>query len=271
MAKNFEFKANDVTNFIAWLKKFSSINDSLLLEINSSGNEFVAKSYNEERSVIKFSKLSFSDGGLEVTKSKKDDKRIKIGIHSITKLIKTLKHFSDKEFQFIFKYDTLIEDDNTESLSGQSMLMKNDELKVNIKCTPLNLFKYISDELFKDNIASVTEKFSFSISQEIIDKINSLIKLDADYKYIKFLAKDDGKIYAKSKSFEYALGDSKSDSQEELEILKSQFEKVDVENYICQIGEDRLVFNSNDSETKTVISEVERSDNYEETEDEEFE
>lgn len=272
MAKKFEFKAKDVTNFVSWLKKFSSINDNLLLEIDNESNEFLAKTYNEERSVVKFSRVNFLDAGLEVSKSKKDNNRIKVGIHSINKLMKTLKHFSDSEFELIFNYDKLIEDNDKESLSGQSILMKNSDLKAQIKCTPLNIFKYIPDDLFKNNIAKISENFSADITQEIIETLNSLNKLDPDYKYIKFFNKEN-KVYTRSKSFEKLLGDSKvgTDTEKNIEILKEQFEKVDIENYSFLVGDDRLVFESKDSDTITVLSEVERNDNYEESEEESFE
>lgn len=270
MAKNIEFNVKSVNEFTNWIKRFASINDSLLLEIDKTNNEFVAKTYNEEKSVVKFSKLNFSDAEFETITKTSLDKRIKVGIHSLKKLIKTLSHFSDSEFKFSFKYDKLIEDDSSESLSGTSMLLKNDSLKINITCTPLNIFKYINDDLFNNNIANTESSFSFSIQKEIIDKINSLISLDAEYKYLRFLTKDN-KIYAKSKSFEYVIEEANDPKNSEIEILKDQFSKVDTENYNCNLGEDRIVFHSKDSETITVLSEVERNDSYEETEEEEFE
>lgn len=273
MAKNIEFNVKSVSEFINWLKRFASINDALLLEIDKSNNEFIAKTYNEEKSVVKFSKLSFNDGNFEPTSNSSPNQRLKFGIHSLKKLTKTLSHFSDGEFKFIFKYDKLVENDSSETLSGTSMLLKNNNLKVNINCTPLNIFKYIGDELIHENIANTESLLSFNIQREMIEKIVSLISLDTEYKYLKFLTKEK-KIYAKSKSFEYVIEENskgKNNVQdEEIEILKDQFSKIDVENYKCSMGEDRIVLHSIDSETITVLSEVEKNDSYEESEEEEF-
>ena len=46
----------------------------------------------------------------------------------------------------------------------------------------------------------------------------------------------------------------------ELSIFKDQFSTLDVENYDVNLGEDRLVFISKDSETTTVISKAEDKD-----------
>jgi hypothetical protein len=49
--KTIEFTAKNVKAFTGWLKRFSTIDKSLLLEIDQATSTFIAKTYNEERSV----------------------------------------------------------------------------------------------------------------------------------------------------------------------------------------------------------------------------
>lgn len=264
MAKNIEFKANNVSAFITWLKKFSIVESSLLLEIDLNESMFIAKTYNEERSVVKYSKLDFEEAGfnLKTKKTKELSERLKVGVYNIIQLIKTLQHFDGTEFNITFNYDILIEEDDSKTLSGVSILIKNDNLKINIQCSPLKVFKYISDELFENNIANINSKINFDINENLIEKINSLSKLDNDNDYLKFKNKSDGNFFIRGKTFEQFLIKSNLEEDIEIDIFKEQFSKIDKDNYTCKTGEDRLIFTS---ETETiVISEIERNDMYEE-------
>lgn len=122
-------------------------------------------------------------------------------------------------------------------------------------CTSLNIFKYISDDLFKNSIASIEPIGTFNLSKINIDKINSLCALDdSDHKFIEFKFKN-GKVLAAGKIFEYEI-EEKSVNDTTLNIFKEQYSNVDVENYEVSLGEDRLVFKSSDSDTTCVISQA---------------
>ncbi len=95
------FRVSNITNFSTWLKRFSKIENKLLLEIDIKKSEFLAKTYNEEHSVVKFSRVGFADIGFEL-KKKTSDERIKVGLYDIQKIIKTFGQFTEN-FQFIVK------------------------------------------------------------------------------------------------------------------------------------------------------------------------
>lgn len=257
MAKTLVFKSNDVSNFVGWLKKFSSIETSLLLEINETKQEFIAKSYNSEKSVVKYSKISFSEAGLEVT-SKLSDNFIKLGIFNISQLIKSLDQFRGGEFTITIKYDEV----NNE-WGGLSILIKDDRLKIKVDCTSLNIFKYISDELFKDVIMQTEEVSSFNFPVNNIEEILSLSNLDKEYKFLEFIIKN-GNVYINGKTFELQIDSVLVNKQHVLSLYKEQFDKVDKENYDVTFGDDKLVFNSLDTNTITVLSMVVKDEKYEE-------
>ena len=261
MAEQVKLTANNVESFTNWLKKFSLIDKSLLFEIDEGSKEFIAKSYNEERSVVKMSQITFDDAGMSAKDSEKNPKRIKFGIYDISKFIKILDHFQD-EFEIVFKYDEVLSDQESE-YAGTSILLKSKTLKISIECTSLNIFKYIPDNMFKNKVAKVSAKTIFELGKENIQKINSLCSLDKDYKFMEFL-NDKNKVFAKSKTFELFLEKSDTSDDIKLDILKDQFTKIDLEDYKVELGDDRLVFSSTKTDTITVISEVEKDERYDE-------
>jgi len=254
--KGIIFQAKNVKAFTLWLKRFSSIDNSLLLEIDEEHSRFTSKSYNEERSVVKMSSINFDDAGLvTVTKPGKDTKRIKVGIFNISRLIKIIDQFNDAEFLITVNYDEVIGDDSTTNYAGKDIQFKNKNLKMSADCTSLNIFKYITDELFKGSISVIESIGEFELTKANIEKINSLCVLDNEHKFMEFKFKDN-KVFVAGKSFELVLGDKKDVTDATLNIFKDQYANIDVENYNVELGDDRLVFRSIDSETVCVISQA---------------
>jgi len=261
MAKVLEFKATNIRPFTSWLKRFSSIDNSLLLEIDESAQEFLAKTYNPEKSVVKFSRISFEDAGLTLTSKPVLKSRIKAGIFHIPRVMKSLEHFVSEEFYLGFKYDEVIGEDA--GFVGTSILIKNSSLKMNLTCAPLHIFKYISDNLFLTNIAQITPDVSFELPSLRIEKINSLCGLDNEYKFLDFKTRGN-KLNVRGKTFEFALADS-GKSETGIAIYKAQFEKVDLENYDVDLSDEKIVYKSKDSRTITVTSMVVKDEKYDES------
>lgn len=265
MAKTIEFTAKNVKPFSLWLKKFASIENSLLIEVDEVNKCFTAKSYNEEKSVVKFSRISFEDSGLTLKKGSKNPQFIKVGIYNIPRIIKSLDHFLSGEFSFSIQYEEVLEGTN-KNLAGTALLIKSPSLKIKIECTSLNIFKYISDSMFKNKIAQTDPITSFDLPNVTIEKINSLCDLDKEYKFLEFLTRNK-KVFVKGKSFELDIADNGADNGDDkiiLSIYKDQFDKVDIESYSIDFGEDKLVFRSKDSNTITVTSMVVKDEKYEE-------
>ena len=255
--KKIEFSAKNVKAFSAWLKKFSSIDTALLLEIDEPGSRFLAKTYNEERSVVKLSTIKFDAAGFTV-KPSKDPERVKVGIYNIARLMKIMEQFNDEEFSFTVNWDVL--DGDVKENAGLTLILKNKNLKINVECTSLNIFKYISDELFADRIASLDEvKTKFDLLKANIEQTNQLCSLDSEYKFMEF--RNEANVYVSGKTFDLLLRENPGEhdgSSDSLNIFKEQFTSVDVEDYNVQMGEDRLVFTSTDESTTTVLSMVEK-------------
>ena len=257
MAK-IEFSAKNVKAFSAWLKKFSSIDTALLLEIDETESRFLAKTYNEERSVVKLSSIKFDVAGFTVNPSK-DPKRIKIGIYNIARLMKIMDQFNNEEFSFTVNWDE-IKDSETVEYAGINLILKNKNLKITVECTSLNIFKYISDELFKTKIAALDEVLTkFDLLESNIEQTNQLCALDNEYKFMEF--RNGANVYVSGKTFDLLLRENPGEFdgvENSINVFKEQFASVDIENYNVKMGEDRLVFTSSDNTTTTVISMVEK-------------
>ena len=254
--KSIEFTAKNVKAFTGWLKRFSAIDNTLLLEIDQMKSTFVAKTYNEERSVVKMSTIKFDEAGL-TTKVNKDPKRIKVGIFNISRLIKIMDQFNDDEFNITIEYQDLVGDSDTQ-YAGEKILLKNKTLHMNVDCTSLNIFKYITDDIFNNNIAKAVQLGTFPLSRVTIEKINGLNSLDNEHRFMEFKFVD-GTVVVVGKSYDIVIG-TQTATNADLSIFKEQYATLDIEGYDVELGDDRLVFRSKDSETVTVISKAEDRD-----------
>jgi hypothetical protein len=255
--KQIEFNAKNVKVFTGWLKRFSSIENSLLLEIDTQTSKFIAKTYNDEKSVVKMSSINFDGAGL-LTSAPIESKRIKVGIFNIPRLIKIMDQFNDVEFNIVIEYQE-ITDGNEKQYAAEKILLKNKQLKMNVDCTSLGIFKYISDDLFTGTIAAVTPITTFNLSKTNIEKINNLNNLDNENKFMTYSI-NSGKTLVAGKSFELEIEENKSKENASISVFKEQYSNIDIENYIVTLSEDRLVFTSTDSDTVSVISRAENQD-----------
>ena len=259
MAKTIDFLVKNSVLFNTYLKKFASLDKSVLLELDLDKSQFIIKGSNEERSIVKYGVLPLSDSGFELkTKSKL---RIKIGIYNIPRLIKIIDQFSSN-YELSIKYDELV-GNNQKDYVATSIILSNNSLKFSNECTSLNIFKYISDELYQDKIRKIDDAVSFEFNKEVIEKLRTFCELDKDYKLIEFVSKN-GNLYVKGKTFEYLIVPSSSPDIK-IPFYKDQFDKIDLENYKLSIGSDRMLFCSLDTATETLVSKVEVNENYEET------
>jgi len=122
MAKTVEFNVKSSKSFTSYLRKFAAIDNTVLFEADLANARFVAKSPNEERSIVKYAVLPFYDAQFE-TKDKSAI-RIKIGVYNISRLIKIIDQFGE-DFEFVIKYDEVIGANNQKDFAALSILIKD--------------------------------------------------------------------------------------------------------------------------------------------------
>jgi hypothetical protein len=260
MANTLEFTAKNVKPFSAWLKKFSSIEKSLLVEIDAEKKCFIAKSYNKDKSIVKYASISFADAGL-TPKKEADVVSVKVGIYDISRVIKSIDHFQTGDFTLTIQYAEIL-DENAKNLVSTAFLLRSTSLKMKIETSSVKIFKKITPEVF-ERIVATNVATKFDLPDVTIEKIEALCELDKEYKFLEFEVKNK-KVFVRGQTFELDVADD-GDEKAILSIYKDQFDRVDVESYTVDLGDDKLVFRSNDTDTVTVLSMVVKDDKYEES------
>ncbi len=222
---------SDTSNFSAWLKAFNEIQSSLLIECDLVQQAFISKGFTTDHTVVKYSKISFDNAGLELESIKDNtktytldewnkrykDTRIKIGIFMILpKFIKVIETFSDTNFKLLVEFD-VYNNANTQEFHAIDLKFKSKTCNMKVKDCNISEFEQVSDDLFFNKINIIDQPMSFEISLETLKNllsISSVFLTDAKRDIIKFYTKkcedtDKWAIFAydeTNESYDYLLG-----------------------------------------------------------------
>lgn len=241
-AKTLKLQLTDATEFTNFLKRFSPISGSLLIELEDG--YLKAKTHTPERSVVKSSKIELS----RVFNIESVDEPIIFGVYSVDKLINSFSHFNGGDLNFTIQLDK-----TAEGIVGTDIVLQGENLKIAFQCATLRLFTHITDEMMDRIADTASSEVNFVLTKEIQARVNSLTKIDSDQKLLT-LSVADGNVNASGKSFELnLLSIDNADANLELSVYKSQFVFVDKEDTMVYMNEDRLIFHSLETDTKMII------------------
>jgi len=244
--KQLKLKISQSNNFANFLKKFSSIEAALLLELDST--MLKAKTHTPERSVVKYSSIPID----EIFSEHEITEEIKIGIHNIDKLAQAFKYFGEGEFDFIINVEKV-----QDQFVGTSIVMKNSSLDITFQCASLKIFTFITDDILNKIINTENSEVDFLLPKEQQSKIISLFGIDTDYSKISFTI-DNTSIIAKGKNFNYEISsDVRVDNNTEISVLKHHYVYLDREDSQVYLVGDQLILLSNESDTKLIIGQAE--------------
>ena len=235
---------NSTANFVAWLKGFKDIQPNLLLEVDLVEKAFVAKCFPPEKSIVKYSRITFEDAGYELMFINDNEgnevndwtgssygtafpsaSRVKVGIYNIlSKFIDVFATFSESEHIMSIKFDVCnnvkyIQDSKNiyTEYQAETITLHSMSLTLNIKCSVLSEYFYkCDDDTFMNIVCYIKESEIFELTSETISnliKISSVFTIDKSRDAIKFYSKkaDDGNwaLYAYDESnnaYDYLLG-----------------------------------------------------------------
>lgn len=244
------FKIKSPNNFISFLKRFSSIEKSLLLEITP---EFMlAKSHTADRSTIKYSKLALS----EVLEGSTPADLLKIALLDINKVVNVFKHFNDSDEIFLdVSFDTLGDDTIAYSLKFYTKA-----LKITLSCADPIQFTYISADALKRIIKTVTDEkvVEFPFPKEAFSKVKSLSEIDAKDELLKIKIASTGELFFKSKSFEYHISDVPAGIEADMAFYNNQFSFIDQEISSFHLSPNKMLVKSTESNTIIIIGRIDR-------------
>jgi hypothetical protein len=238
------FKLHSTSNFGAYLKRFSSIEKSLLLEINDG--KFIAKTHTPDKAVVKISSTDIT----EILDTDSSFKDVKIGLFAIDNFIQTFKHLGETEV----KFDIESEQVSNEEIATQIKIY-NKSLKFTFPGASPSLFKYIESSLAKKIIDTSSSLISFRIDKDTLGKISSLCSIDSENDTVN-IRSSKGSLYISGKSFELELPGINPDKDISISFYKLHYGFVDKEDSEVHVLENKVIFKSMESDTTIVIGKV---------------
>ena len=274
--------------FINYLKSYLRIRESLLLEIDTSLRAFVAKTFTEDKSSIRFSSISFDDANMSVVSDDGEDERngsrVKVGILiQLKKFIQIVERLGsdanekgESNFNIEIDYEPFQNQDKTIDFVTTSIAFSSDILKMRMDGFRISELTYLSDDTFKNVVFNATDAVSIEISAATINSIiktSDIVKIDVRKDALVFYnedktlyVKDRGVGSDKKSNFVYKIGvlDSEPLYPINIPLTRDRFlkmlDKTD-ENFKIIIGKntidgsvDRVLFDAVNSTTKIVIA-----------------
>lgn len=275
--------------FTNYLKSYSRIRESLLLEIDTVQRAFVAKTFTEDKSAIRFASITFDDANVQIVsddgETDRGETRIKAGILlQLKKLIQIVERFGsevDKEgksdFEINITYEPYVDQNKNVDFISTQIQFKSSTLKMKMDGFRITELAYLQDEVFANNIFNLSEAVKCEISGDKISdiaKISEIIKLDPRKDALVFFVegktlsvKNQGTSKDKEPDFVYKIGelDVEPDYEIHLPVNREKFIKMldkTTETFNLILGKfavngsnavDRVLFDSINTTTKIVI------------------
>ena len=275
--------------FINYLKSYLRIRESLLLEIDTNLRAFVAKTFTEDRSSIRFSSISFDDANVSIVsdngEEERNGSRIKVGIliqlkkfiQIVERLGSDVNEKGESNFNIEIDYEPLQNtNDKSVDFVTTSISFNSEILKMRMDGFRISELTYLSDDTFKSVVFNATDAVSIEISASTINSIiktSDIVKIDVRkdalvfYNEDKILyVKDRGVGSDKKSNFVYKIGELDTEPLYPINIplTRDRFLKMldkSDENFKIIIGKntidgsvDRVLFDAVNSTTKIVIA-----------------
>lgn len=275
--------------FINYLKSYLRIRESLLLEIDTNLRAFVAKTFTEDKSSIRFSSISFNDANVSIVSDNGEDERngsrIKVGIliqlkkfiQIVERLGSDVNEKGESNFNIEIDYEPFQNtNDKSVDFVTTSISFNSEILKMRMDGFRISELTYLSDDTFKNYVFNATDAVSIEISASTINSIiktSDIVKIDVRkdalvfYNEDKILyVKDRGVGSDKKSNFVYKIGELDTEPLYPINIplTRDRFLKMldkSDENFKIIIGKntidgsvDRVLFDAVNSTTKIVIA-----------------
>ena len=256
------------SGFENWLKGFKEISDSLLIEIDTASQQFVAKVFSNGRDVVKYGKLDFSDAGLEVTGVKdKSQKKISLeewnaqneGKRIFFPILKTLKKFIEVVSLFKGSENYKLNVKFTESddrLLVSKAEFKSLALTMNVGSSELTEFADIitklTDDNFRNKVSAIPNPMTFTVIPDALKTLfvaSNIYSNDPKKDILSFQTKKVGDAWAL-----YAVDHSNGIYNYNLGFMNQECENP-VETTLPILRENLITAAKNDAENLVITLE----------------
>lgn len=277
-------KAQSIAKFLEWIEKFKGeiSGNNLTIEMDFTEEKFISKTFTQDRSLVRSSKISFTDAGFEVVgipDSFDKSKRVLFGTITLDKFISLLKIFETSgEFTMSPSFE-LEKVGETEAYCTRSILFKSKKLTMN--CVGASIVSTgmtpLDDDTLNNRIMVCPEPVKVTVSGDLIKNIicisDIFLNAEQNKNYMEFYTTTDeeGKKVMKvcdpeNGSYDYDLGEIEGDLQKDIKLciyrnrfliaVKNMFE--DTSFTISSQNPTRIIIQLNEGETKTVIAKCNR-------------
>ena len=274
--------------FINYLKSYLRIRESLLLEIDTNLRAFVAKTFTEDRSSIRFSSISFDDANVSIVsdngEEERNGSRIKVGIliqlkkfiQIVERLGSDVNEKGESNFNIEIDYEPFQNtNDKSVDFVTTSISFNSEILKMRMDGFRISELTYLSDDTFKNYVFNATDAVSIEISSSTINSIiktSDIVKIDVRKDALVFY-NEDKILYVKDRgvgsdnkyNFVYKIGELDTEPlypinvpvtrdrfMKMLDKSDENFKKKKEKNTIDG-SVDRVLFDAVNSTTKIVI------------------
>ena len=275
--------------FINYLKSYLRIRESLLLEIDTNLRAFVAKTFTEDKSSIRFSSISFDDANVSIVsdngEEERNGSRIKVGIliqlkkfiQIVERLGSDVNEKGESNFNIEIDYEPFQNtNDKSVDFVTTSISFNSEILKMRMDGFRISELTYLSDDTFKNYVFNATDAVSIEISSSTINSIiktSDIVKIDVRKDALVFY-NEDKILYVKDRgvgsdnkyNFVYKIGELDTEPLYPINVpvTRDRFMKMldkSDENFKIIIGKntidgsvDRVLFDAVKSTTKIVIA-----------------
>ena len=94
--------------------------------------------------------------------------------------------------------------------------------------------------------------YNFHLSQELLTKLNSLITLDKNELFKIY--SDEAGVHIAGDTYDIVVDDTIEAHHQEINLFKSFFSRIDKESYDISVCQNKLVMDSDDSDTKIALN-----------------
>lgn len=270
---NLIFKnSGPIDGFVQWLKNFSTITQSLLIEVDTNEKKFVSKTFTPDKGLVRYSEISFEQAGLVLESDQKLENRLKLGIFLVLqRFIQICELFSGTDFEFIVNYEQSTDEDSSEEFISDSITLKSKSLTMRVDEASVNEFTYLNDDVFNNSIHAVEAPTQITISPEMVKNliaISGIYAEGAKKDFMIFYSKKKGDGYSivvrdKLSNYEYELGEYVPTGKFEefsATIFREKFLLAlkglseDLNLIMSSLNPSRILFDTVSETTKTVIS-----------------
>lgn len=238
------FNLHNFNKFSSFLKKFSVIENSLLLEIEN--DKLIAKTHTPDKSVVKIASVLLTD-----LFDFKNIETGKVGFYAINNFVKSFESFGDEKISLEIDLESVANE-----MTGTEIRAISKSLKLKFPCASPKIFKYIGADIIEKIKNADPEIISFRIQKDVYSKLTSLMAIDKETDTITILSKN-GSVFFKGDLYEYELPGVSVSQDVELQIYKINFAFIDREDSEFIIADSRIFVNSLESETTIIIGKVE--------------